>query len=184
MTDNTKSDEITRPVRVAASFEPGDNHSPVTEDASGKKQWQIPEWLIEFVQEPVSESDPAVVNANENVISDEHEEIAIPVFSETAEWQPLPEAMEDSPETGSAAANENETVEDQTDIEVPSEQNVFDANALNTLLINKDYAQLIEYLKPLSLNANDKALLVTKLRSHLLMDELSSCLWELYESLK
>lgn len=243
MTDNTKPDEITRPVRIAPDLDHGNDPSTLAEEASPKKQWQIPEWLIEFVQEPVKEHDPAVADVDENAGSEEHEDTAVPVFSEIAEWQPLQEA----PEPAVASADENlisveqeemavpvlpqtdglqplheapeidrkpdiaiaipdEKAMEETEIDVPvpsftaeceaqeevletetecpSEQRVFDANVLNSLLINKDYAQLCEYLKPLHLETNEKALLVTKLRSHLLMDELSSCLWELYENLK
>lgn len=243
MTDNTKPDEITRPVRIAPDFDHGNDPSQLAEEASPKKQWQIPEWLIEFVQEPVNEPDPAVADADKNAVSEEQEDTAVPVFSEIAEWQPLQEA----PEPAVASADENlisveqeemavpvlpqtdglqslheapeieqepdpaieipdEKAIEQTEIDVPvpsftaecqqqeevleteaecaSEQRGFDVNVLNSLLIDKDYAQLCEYLKPLHLDTNEKALLVTKLRSHLLMDELSSCLWELYENLK
>lgn len=243
MTDNTKPDEITRPVRIAPDFDHGNDPSQLAEEASPKKQWQIPEWLIEFVQEPVNEPDPAVADADKNDVSEGQEETAVPVFSEIAEWQPLQEA----PEPAVASADENlisveqeemavpvlpqtdglqplheapeidrkpdiaiaipdekameeteigvpvpsftaecEAQEEvlETETECPSEQRVFDANVLNSLLINKDYAQLCEYLKPLHLETNEKTLLVTKLRSHLLMDERSSCLWELFENLK
>lgn len=249
MTDNTKLDEITRPVRIAPDFDHGNNPSALAEDASPKKQWQIPEWLIEFVQEPVNEPDPAVADADKNAVSEEQEDTAVPVFSEIAEWQPLQEvpetaqepepaavsadeimtsveqeemavpvlpqtdglqplheALEIEQEPDSAIANPDERAMEETEISVPvssftaeceaqeevletetkctSEQRVFDANLLNSLLTNKDYAQLCDYLKPLHLETNEKALLVTKLRSHLLMDERSSCLWELYENLK
>ena len=249
MTDNTKPDEITRPVRIAPDFDHGNNPSALAEDASPKKQWQIPEWLIEFVQEPVKEPDPAVAGADKNAGSEEQEDTAVPVFSEIAEWQPLQQGPETAqePEPAVASADEimtsveheemavpvlpqtdgvqplheapeidrkpdiaiaipDEKAMEETEIGVPvssitaecqqqeevleteaecaSEQNVFDANLLNSLLTNKDYAHLCEYLKPLHLETNEKALLVTKLRSHLLMDERSSCLWELYENLK
>ena len=243
MTDNTKPDEITRPVRIAPDFDHGNDPSALAEDASPKKQWQIPEWLIEFVQEPVNEPDPAVADADKNDVSEGQEETAVPVFSEIAEWQPLQEA----PEPAVASADENlisveqeemavpvlpqtdglqplheapeidrkpdiaiaipdEKAMEETEIGVPvpsftaecqpqeevhetetecsSEQRVFDTSVLNSLLINNDYAQLCEYLKPLHLETNEKTLLVTKLRSHLLMDERSSCLWELFENLK
>lgn len=243
MTDNTKPDEITRPVRIAPDFDHGNDPSQLAEEASPKKQWQIPEWLIEFVQEPVNEPDPAVADADKNDVSEGQEETAVPVFSEIAEWQPLQEA----PEPAVASADENlisveqeemavpvlpqtdglqplheapeidrkpdiaiaipdEKAMEETEIGVPvpsftaecqpqeevhetetecsSEQRVFDTSVLNSLLINNDYAQLCEYLKPLHLETNEKTLLVTKLRSHLLMDERSSCLWELYENLK
>lgn len=249
MTDNTKPDEITRPVRIAPDFDHGNDPSQLAEEASPKKQWQIPEWLIEFVQEPVNEPDPAVADVDKNAVSEEQEDTAIPVFSEIAEWQPLQEVPETAQEQEPAVASADEimtSVEqeemavpvlpqtdglqslheapeidrkpdiaiaipdekamEETEIGVPvpsftaecqpqeemletetecaSEQHVFDANVLNSLLINKDYAQLCEYLKPLHLETNEKTLLVTKLRSHLLMDERSSCLWELYENLK
>lgn len=243
MTDNTKPDEITRPVRIAPDFDHGNDPSQLAEEASPKKQWQIPEWLIEFVQEPVNEPDPAVADADKNDVSEGQEETAVPVFSEIAEWQPLQEA----PEPAVASADENlisveqeemavpvlpqtdglqplheapeidrkpdiaiaipdEKAMEETEIGVPvpsftaecqpqeevhetetecsSEQRVFDTSVLNSLLINNDYAQLCEYLKPLHLETNEKTLLVTKLRSHLLMDERSSCLWELFENLK
>lgn len=249
MTDNTKPDEITQPVRIAPDFDHGNNPSALAENASPKKQWQIPEWLIEFVQEPVNEPDPSVADAEENAVSEEQEDTAVPVYSEIAEWQPLQEAPETAQEQEPAVASADEimisveqkemavpvlpqtdglqslheaqeterepapaiaipdekTMEEteigvpvpsftaeckaqeevlETETECPSEQRVFDANVLNSLLINKDYAQLCEYLKPLHLVTNEKALLVTKIRSHLLMDERSSCLWELYENMK
>ena len=249
MTDNTKPDEITRPVRIAPDFDHGNDPSQLAEEASPKKQWQIPEWLIEFVQEPVNEPDPAVADADKNDVSEGQEETAVPVFSEIAEWQPLQEAPEPAqvPEPTVARADEilisveqeemavpvlpqtdglqplhealeieqepapaiaipDEKAMEETEIGVPvpsftaecqpqeevhetetecsSEQRVFDTSVLNSLLINNDYAQLCEYLKPLHLETNEKTLLVTKLRSHLLMDERSSCLWELFENLK
>ena len=165
MIDDRESDEITRPVRVTATIDQGNYSATAADDELQVKQPTIPEWLIEFAQQPATETaqdpDSAFVD---DVYMDDQSEIAAPIPPETSGWQPLQDELE----------TENEDLNKQRD---------FKFSDVDTLLDNNDYAQLYDYLKPMHLEAEEKASLIIKIRSHLLLDEQSSCLWELYEKL-
>lgn len=163
MSDDINSQEITRPVRIVSADDQENNFPSETGSEPQAKQWTIPEWLIEFVQESESEivedPDPDFTEL------DEQAGIALPVSPKDSEWQPV-------------------QVEQEIEAEDLSRKQDFNFSDLETLLNNKDYAQFCNYLKDYPLEAEEKVMLRAKLRSHLFLDESSSCLWELYENLK
>ena len=126
MSNDINSQEITRPVRVVSADDQGNNFPSESGSEPQAKQWTIPEWLIEFVQESeseiVEEPDPDFTEV------DEPAGIALPVSPEDSEWQPV-------------------QVEQELKTEALSRKQDFNFSDLEALLNNKDYAQLCNYLK-------------------------------------
>ncbi len=169
MSTDSDREEQTQPIKVQVNQSPSEDTSR-TNLVSQKPDFseEIPEWLLEFASEPAQDARAESQHGLEAIEEPAPEpvEAVAPIVLETAEWHVVQAELE----TTSSAI-----IEDQRSF--PIEPNVHDLLSLG------DYVSAAHFIRKTATTKDLAQESQRTLRSHLVLQEDRSELWNVYDEL-